>query len=658
MFTQGGPACGTEMEFHALVNTTTAPRNLFFISGYVALVNMYNKTRHNTGKERIAPRFPAHEVIRYILYIVTLIRPAERFFAPEIFGPEAVTNYSTYLWVERGNTMATPQFTHILENVTETHLGIRIGISDWRHLAKTIFRHLLDIDLENDHRASGNPDALLQMFGHDELEVGEAVYGLEFNNLRDDFDDASFACWLQGSIKLHTFEQLFAPTAASSRWITKTIAPDLPKILAHMETILADTTQFRLLMDQTKTHLVESVDAVIPKLGEMIKTSISNSLPWKQCTEHHLASEVPKPTNPVLVHPSRLHALRLLYKQENVSFKSSEQAELLELICQQEHHIVGVLKTGGGKSLLFFGPAKIETGITVVITPLVALHDQHLNNARLFNIPHSDYGSSTFQMDATQLLFVPAHKTGEQLFKLLKQLCSLKLLNRIVIDEAQHLLCSKFRQCFDLLKAVNQIRVPIVFLSATLPPTSVPSLIKHMQLKPSTVQTIRAPTYRVEIGYSVITTTTADQMNHSQLQIDALSSTFGYHDRGIVYCYAVDDCKALSEQTGIPYYIGPMDAAEKPVVAQNWRRGQYRWIIATSAFSEGIDYPHVRVVLNLEAPHGLCEYDQMAGRAGRDGLPAKAIILSSTICSVADIEGLDHMGQIGMNRYLTLTNQC
>jgi superfamily II DNA helicase RecQ len=141
-------------------------------------------------------------------------------------------------------------------------------------------------------------------------------------------------------------------------------------------------------------------------------------------------------------------------------------------------------------------------------------------------------------------------------------------------------------------------------------------------------------------------------------RVKAAMHDFRKEDRGIIFCNSIPDAQIMSQRTGFLLFIGPLDPRVKPVIAQAWCQGTHKWLVATSAFSEGVDYLQVRFVLNVEAPHGMMEYDQMAGRAGRDGEPAMELLMYSALPVPFDGEGVDHKGCDAMRRYVVLSEQC
>ena len=358
--TQGGDTRGSEMACHQIVNTQAAPRSLYGISGYLALVNFYSKTRQNTGNDKLLARFPATEVMRLLLYYLVLIRPVELSFAGLIYGEEAVDLYTVNLWVRRGKEMETRTFTKVLRHFTDLYLHVPLAVSDWRQLVTNIFRNILHINLDEEEEQDPPPDSLLHMFGRDEATTGRNFYGLEYSHLSQDFDEATFANWLRASIHLHEFLGLSIPPHAILKNSTK-----------HSDTVDVKLNCLMKWMEDMSGNMVkeETIQKIIQKqLGACVKTNLLPSI--QEVIAQAVAPYVAKPLDelkPVLpvvaVQPQRVQVLRELLGDATAKFKSAHQAELFELVCQRSRHVIGVLPTGGGKSITIFGPPKLETGM-------------------------------------------------------------------------------------------------------------------------------------------------------------------------------------------------------------------------------------------------------------------------------------------------------
>ena len=135
--------------------------------------------------------------------------------------------------------------------------------------------------------------------------------------------------------------------------------------------------------------------------------------------------------------------------------------------------------------------------------------------------------------------------------------------------------------------------------------------------------TIRAPTSRPEISYRFTKVSDLDAAVQ-RIQSTVEATSLADHERGIIFCNTLADCDSISAVLGHPKYYGTMDAKQKSSIFHQWKRGDSKWLVATSAFGNGINYPSVRYILHFLACRNICLYKQEAGRAGRDGQPATA----------------------------------
>ncbi|KAH7918104.1 P-loop containing nucleoside triphosphate hydrolase protein, partial [Leucogyrophana mollusca] len=132
------------------------------------------------------------------------------------------------------------------------------------------------------------------------------------------------------------------------------------------------------------------------------------------------------------------------------------------------------------------------------------------------------------------------------------------------------------------------------------------------------------------------------------------SQTFGDKDRIIIFVNYIPDGELLSEHTGIPFYHGKLDDAQRQKIYEDWITGKCPVLAATSAFSTGNDWSWVKVVIFFGGPIGMTDCIQGGGRAGRDGLHAKNYIVPNKSPYHPDIpEGSpDHQGKWAMYHFL------
>ena len=309
------------------------------------------------------------------------------------------------------------------------------------------------------------------------------------------------------------------------------------------------------------------------------------------------------------------------------------QKEIIESIGSQKDTL-GLMPTGGGKSITFQVPALAQEGTCIVITPLIALMKDQVQNLRKRGIRaaaiHSDLSHDdvikTLEnavFGAIKLLYVSPERLTSELF--LQKLNHMKV-SFICIDEA-HCICQwgyDFRPSY---LAIGNIRkmlpdTPILALTATATPAVVDDIQEKLLFKQKNV--FRMSFERKNLAYVV--RETADK--EAQL-IHILKRISG---SAIVYARSRQRTKETAEllcKNGLDatFFHAGLDYNEKDQRQKEWQEGKVRIIVATNAFGMGIDKPDVRVVIHIDCPDSLEAYFQEAGRAGRDGKKAYAVLL-------------------------------
>ncbi len=302
------------------------------------------------------------------------------------------------------------------------------------------------------------------------------------------------------------------------------------------------------------------------------------------------------------------------------------------------HDTIAVMPTGGGKSLAYQLPALLLPGITVVVSPLIALIRDQFEKLRAHGIETIRLDSSLTQTqreealdlveDGAQkiVLITPEGATGAGFRKRLGD----REVSMLVIDEA-HCVSEwghDFRPSYLALGALAKEmgRPTILALTATAPPLVREEIIKRLDLQDPTlvVRPVARPSLRFEV-----TKCDSEEMKRREL-IQLLRRL---RRPGIVYCSTVKDVEelgALCKLARIPaeIYHGRLTKAERNHAHERFMSSGKRIVmIATSAFGLGVDKPDIRYVSHSQVPGSLEAYVQEAGRAGRDGLAARCILL-------------------------------
>ena len=297
---------------------------------------------------------------------------------------------------------------------------------------------------------------------------------------------------------------------------------------------------------------------------------------------------------------------------------------------------LGLMPTGGGKSITFQVPALAQEGICIVITPLIALMKDQVQNLRKREIKAlAIYSGMTRQEILTalencifgnyKLLYISPERLDTEIFR--TKLRSMKV-SMITVDES-HCISQwgyDFRPAYLKIAEIRELlpEVPVLALTATATPEVVTDIQARLKFREGNV--FRMSFERKNLAYIVRKT---DNKTKELLYI--LQRISG---SAIIYVRNRRRTKEITEllmNEGITadFYHAGLDNAVKDLRQKRWQSGEVRVMVATNAFGMGIDKPDVRIVLHLDLPDSPEAYFQEAGRAGRDGEKAYAVILYS-----------------------------
>ena len=309
------------------------------------------------------------------------------------------------------------------------------------------------------------------------------------------------------------------------------------------------------------------------------------------------------------------------------------QAEIIDSV-MAGHDTLGLLPTGGGKSVTFQVPALMLDGLTVVVTPLISLMKDQVDNLRRRGVkaaclhsgmtfPEQKLVLDRLDAGAVKILYLSPERLSNDDFRRTISSWDVSLL---VIDEA-HCISQwgyDFRPSYLNIYKLRQTfpGAPLLALTATATPEVAADIVDKLGMKD--VRRFSRSFSRENISYIV----RHDDNKDGQL-LNILAHTAG---SAIVYVRSrrrTARLASLLAENGISadFYHAGLDSHDKTERQDRWKTDRVRVMVATNAFGMGIDKPDVRLVVHYDLPSSLEEYYQEAGRAGRDGLESYAVCL-------------------------------
>lgn len=604
----GMPSRSTELETIKIFNGASARRNVFILDRNIFLLTEYSKCRHIKSSERGIARFLDEESSSLLLKDILVVRPLVILMAQKRLS--GIHNfYKSHLFVKLGQVLCGRQIRDCFKQRFNLITGKAVSFGDYRHVVKKFSRDLsIQFEMQVDD------------FDEDDDDVNG-----------DDGDNRGSS---RGSFENDTSDQ-FGHSIATSRSVYGRKSTEIQE-MPQSELFKYRDVSFkwhRSLRGETANPPLRprsEPDPLILNEKGAYEDAAARVNVFRADAEATIAT-YPRSTNQAVIGhvvvSQSLNLLKRMFKDEGARFISIEQKRAIEYALFSDANLLVILRTGGGKSLLMMMVAFKEINKScLVILPTVSLVTDMKRKFEKhgFTCATRAEGFNQHQF----LLLTPEAVETEGAKRLLLTLSSSGLISRIVIDEVHMFsIDGKFRKSFRSLSSLRMLNVPLVLMTATAAAWVVADVVDNLLLGAKDMLMVRGASNRPNIVYSFYEGLGRDAV------ISELRRWYGrleLEDRTIIYFASIEELKAFSEccrKVGIiaSVYFASMTDADKESCYSKWLSGERLLMLATSAFGVGIDWPHVRLVINYQLPFSVEEFAQQTGRAGRDGKKATAL---------------------------------
>lgn len=316
-------------------------------------------------------------------------------------------------------------------------------------------------------------------------------------------------------------------------------------------------------------------------------------------------------------------------------FKYPQDIVIDEVMANKD--VIAILPTGFGKSIIFQVLALLQEGMTIIISPLIALMEDQVQKLKKKNISAEVLNSSLNEIEQKRIyqkciksqikmLYVSPERLENRTF--LSFILTLKV-SMIVIDEAHTILWAEgFRYAFgEISQFIQKLssRPKLLALTATATSQTIHKIANYLSMNQPSI--IDLPMDRTNLFYGVV----FPKHKEEYLKKYILKH---FKEKGIIYCLTRKQVELLYQRLtslkfSCTYYHGGLDQELRKANQEAFTKGNYDVMICTNAFGMGIDIPNIRYVIEYSLPQSIEDLAQQVGRASRDGAYGEGIVLFS-----------------------------
>ena len=602
-----GPPRSTEYESFLLTNTCANSRNVYFLGNKLCFFQRYFKSSNLIGHTPPVPRFVPSTLCNLFLKYLSLIRPQQWLFSKHFCTPEISNNFQQFWMTTRNGIVQGKTFSVNLAATLNRTGCPPLKVSTYRHVAAYLADYL--------PKAVGDDvfDALHTSAGHG-LQTARINYGLT-DNIVNDISQGVFHKAYKAALLWHDL---------------------LLNLNARADTVSKSNSPVEPVFPSVSTSSLTSEDVIV---SPIISTLEQQSFGCNMCSnstckkKSNISSNQYTNEHISLQHSyAAFHGLSLLGHSQ---WRSREQALALAYVCEGTRHLLTILPTGHGKSLLYLVPSILYPQETcVVIVPLSILLVDHVATAGKHNISSTVWRNQHIPyISCPQIVFVSVEDSVSTEFEnFAHMLVAHKKLHRIVFDEV-HLAFADYRKHMNFLLRLRTISAQCIMITASLPPSWEEMLFRKMGM--CNVKVVRLPTLRENIEYKVLST------KPHQLLIRLLADELqkwcrrwkeDKEARVLVFFLTSAEtesihCK-LKSQFAIPIVVMHSKISlEEKKLRLHMFESQQTIMFATSLISCGYNYQSINMVIHYGTAHSFLDFHQQSGRAGRSGNHSLSIVL-------------------------------